>query len=1137
MMITLASGFSVSSQINATRNRWVQLFSDTLTVDSLSIFPGSLRIYCQHELLDPSYYDYNWLSSHITICKTLSCDSLLLTYRVIPSRVATSYYNKPLSLITPGSINFLEPHKIVNDMDDSWMGSQIESNGSISRGIQIGNAQSVTVNSSLNLQLGGKLSERFSVAGMVSDNNIPIQPGGATRQVEDIDRVFIQVYDKNNRLTAGDFQLNRPYGYFLNYFKRGQGALFQRGEAAGEKNYLEISGAISKGRFGRNVIQGIEGNQGPYRLNGAEGETFIIVLAGTEQVYIDGRLLTRGQDADYTIDYNSAEIRFTPKQFITKDRRIVVEFQYSDKRYARPLVTTSLFRGTKENHVYLNIFSEHDAKNQSLQQELTESDKQILRRSGDNPIGAYRSGIDFREFDYNQVMYELRDSLGFDSVLVYSNDTGKANATAVFTFVGSGQGDYIEDGFIPAGKKYRWISPTIIGLDTIHNGSYLPIYVLYAPAQQQMITGGGRWKINDFIAIAAEGAVTHKDKNSFSSIDNSDNVGSAIQAKLHLGRDVAGAPVSIFTEGSFEYLNRRFSQVERFREVEFSRNWNLPSNSMNHDQIWARLQPGVRFKKTGVIQLGADVLEVRNMQQGRKYSGLVKLQRKDNWQIDGNGSVLSVIGEERSEFIRHKSNWSKTIRELSIRFSDEHEWNRKYESLNITLLPEAYRFYDWETSIGTVDTTIKAIRFNYRERYEQRSDTNQLVPASIAQQYGVQSRYQWQNGNHIGINIGERKLQIIRSDLLNTPADNTLVGRFDNSLRLLNGGIVASSFYEIGSGLEQRRSFFYSEVSPGQGTHVWVDYNADGIRDLNEFEVAPFDYEANYIRVSAPSNDYIKIFNNTFNQSLQLNLSRIIKSNKTVGKFIGRWSDAAMWRQERKTGSVDDRARLDPFFDWRSDTALMVVTALLRNVIFFNRSGSVFAMDHTFQENTRRELLSQGINVTSEKTQAIQARITLFGELTIFNTFSLSSKKQFSDLIPNRSYDFVAEQMEPRIVWQRSAEKSIELRGRYVLKSEVSGLTSSLIRGVGVNSSINILDKSSFSASVDYILIRYKGEVNSPLAFDMLEGLNNGENITWNISWQQSVAKNLQMNLSYQGRDSRDTRPIHVGSIQLRAVF
>ncbi|MBK6929336.1 MAG: hypothetical protein IPH12_00135 [Saprospirales bacterium] len=106
-----------------------------------------------------------------------------------------------------------------------WETAGLVSNGAYTRGLSFGNNQNLAFNSNLNLQLSGRLGNDLEISAALSDNSIPLQPDGTTRQLQEFDRVFVQLRRKNLELTAGDFDLTRPTGYFSSYFKRVQGAM------------------------------------------------------------------------------------------------------------------------------------------------------------------------------------------------------------------------------------------------------------------------------------------------------------------------------------------------------------------------------------------------------------------------------------------------------------------------------------------------------------------------------------------------------------------------------------------------------------------------------------------------------------------------------------------------------------------------------------------------------------------------------------------------------------------------------------------------------------------------------------------------------------------------------------------------
>ena len=67
---------------------------------------------------------------------------------------------------------------------DWWDSKGIEYSGNYTRGLSLGSNQSLILNSALNLQLSGDLGDGITLTGAISDNQIPIQPDGNTRQIQ-----------------------------------------------------------------------------------------------------------------------------------------------------------------------------------------------------------------------------------------------------------------------------------------------------------------------------------------------------------------------------------------------------------------------------------------------------------------------------------------------------------------------------------------------------------------------------------------------------------------------------------------------------------------------------------------------------------------------------------------------------------------------------------------------------------------------------------------------------------------------------------------------------------------------------------------------------------------------------------------
>jgi hypothetical protein len=454
--------------------------------------------------------------------------------------------------------------------------------------------------------------------------------------------------------------------------------------------------------------------------------------------------------------------------------------------------------------------------------------------------------------------------------------------------------------------------------------------------------------------------------------------------------------------------------------------------------------------------------------------------------------------------------------------------------------PTSYEFFDYQFYIANGDSIKNKFKLFYRERYDKKSDSSNLVAAAKARSVGGEIGFtQWKN-HKLNVITSYRELTVQDPTLILTAPENTLLGRIEYEMKIWKGALTWNTFYEAGSGLELKREFLYIQVNDGQGVYTWIDYNGDGIKDLNEFEIAQFVDQANFIRVFTPSNEYVKTYSNELNQSIYLRPQQIWgKKKKGLLKFVSRFSDQARIRINRKTNDFNTNEAFNPFAQTVSDTSLVSTNSNIRNTLFFNRTSSIFGAEYSYQNVNSKTLLASGFDSRSNEYQEVSLRLNIKRKFTVKVSGKIGDKKSEADYTSGRDYSVSYVYLEPSLIYQPNTVMRISLDGRGSEKRNLPALGGELARVVelGANFKYNQREKGSLQGGFKGVQINYTGVQNSALGFEMLEGLKPGMNFTWNVGYQRSISKNLQLSIQYNGRKSQDNRMIHSGGMEVRAFF
>jgi hypothetical protein len=1105
--------------------------TDTLQVDSLVIIPSSLKFKDKDQNELKLNFEFVGDKLSTLVFHPPLTDTVNLVYSAIPINLNKTFKNKDTALILPEITQINRDLYQVNSNSTFKPFEGLNSKGSISRGITIGSNQDAVLNSSLNLQLAGKLGRDTEIRASITDNNIPVQSDGFTQQLREFDRVYIELENKDfGLLRAGDYNMTSRSNRFLQFDKRISGAgLFTKIPLQNEGAIpLSLEAGIARGRFARNRFPGQEGNQGPYKLTGANGEQFIIIISGSEKVYIDGILMKRGQQYDYIMDYNAGEIIFTSLQPITKEKRIAVEFQYTEQNYLRSVAFANT--GFQNSTVKTNIqfYSEQDSKNQSLVQDLSDEEKAILEQVGDAIDNAFISTIAPSNYQANLVQYELMDSLGIDSVLVFSTDSNATLFFASFTFLGENRGDYNLSQNNANGRVFEWVAP----INGLPQGSYAPVKQLIAPNQIQILTAETEVRISKNQNLRVDVAASNNDINLFSDAGKQNDIGLA--GKFDYEIKGKWGEQQWFTNLGYEFNQNNFRTIERIRRIEFARDWNLPLNYNGETQI-SGLALGMS-DSSYLLRYDFNALNIEG------YQGF-KNQFSTSWSAEksslkSNLSWLFTTDTLRnSNFLREQFEYRYLIwKNVWVGIRSIGELNDQKNNSTDTLIPSSYRFLQNEFFIGVGDTANNFAELSYLQRLDDTASQGIFRNFSRANTLGLRSSIKTNFNSRIQVFANLRELKIRLPEEL--PIERTITSRINYLQKFFGSAIISTTFYETGAGSEARRSFSYVEVPSGTGVYTHTDYNNNGIQELDEFEIAPTPDQATFVRVFTPSNEFVRTNLNKFGQNLNINAPNSWKNKEDFRKGVSYFSLLINYQLDRKTLLSGSSNSLNPFAAVEDDTLIVTLNNSFRNTVFFNRSSSIFGLEYTYLRTDNRNLLSFGVERRSKAENSFGLRYRFLKPLLFNTNFTVGGTSNSSQNFTTRNFNIDEVSNTYSITYQPHSRFTTMASFSWSDQSAVADENNQLSNlNYGLNLNYNLAESVSATGELNYIVNTFEGNVNTPAAFEMLEGLRPGENGTWSLNIQKTIRKNIQLSLNYTGRISEDSFPVNTGSVQIKAFF
>ncbi len=683
--------------------------------------------------------------------------------------------------------------KSVKPIINSPVSSRLQVNGAKKFSVFSETTGSSRFDQSLELTINGELTPGLQISGSVSDREYYSSSGSINSTISELDKINLKIKSKHLQAEIGDLEIYQLSGYGQPNIKQVSGleVSFQN-----SKTSILATVARPRGRLETLSFNGSDLIQGPYRLF-ARGSINNIV-PGSEKVWLNGRLLEKGADKDFTIDYSLATITFSPKVPVDSRSRIEVDFEPLSENYQKEYyrLQTGLALADSVYSFEFGYLHEGDNKNRLKIGQLSPADKLTLESIGDSTELAWSdgatadtSGSYVERFDSNGNRYfeYIGENLGDYSVLFSS----VGNGLGEYQYIGSGVYQYVGAGF----------------------GEYLPQVPIPVPASEDYFNAGLIFKPiqNGMVSLKMQQSIY--DQNLFSKLDDKNKAGGNYSFTALYG--AAPGLKSKKTGGAVtvDFTGKKFKNISRQNHPDLGRIFLLPDSlDRTKDKVEIRAASSIILPTPYSLLFSGGLLDYKN-KFNSGYGEIAIFPNNEKMILPTLSyrrlrAGLDSLGTEyhgRSDLFAADWNYSAG-NTLDIQAGIKH--NRRTNRYNVNKQGTTERDYNFGLKYKTVELKYE----KYNEDTLITSWQNQLKRDRIILVYG---------GKITGI---KTDLYLTTQRLKqNQLTQNQLMARIKYSYSPSGRNYSIGGSYSLSDENRYERGLRYIEVEPGFGKFIFED--------------------------------------------------------------------------------------------------------------------------------------------------------------------------------------------------------------------------------------------------------------------------------------------------------------------------